>query len=44
VVAGVLAGGLSLEVAGGAGEERGVVDRAGDVELPSQLQGLAALE
>ncbi|GAA5011911.1 hypothetical protein GCM10025734_56890 [Kitasatospora paranensis] len=43
VVAGVLAGGLALQVAGGAGEERGVVDGAGDVELGGELDRLAGL-
>ena len=47
VVAAVLAGGPALEVAGGAGEEGGVVDRAGHVELgrqPDRLAGLPALD
>lgn len=44
VVAAVLAGGLALEVPGGAREERGVVDGPGDVELAAQLEGLAALQ
>ena len=46
VVAGVLARGLALEVAGGAGEERDVVDGAGDVEVggePDRLAGLPRL-
>ena len=40
VVAGVLAGGLALEVAGRAGEEVDVVDAAGHVELAGQPRGL----
>ena len=47
MVAGVLAGGLALEVARGAGEERDVVDRARDVELgaePDRLAGLPGLD
>jgi hypothetical protein len=44
VVTGVLAGRLALEVPGGAGEERGVVDGARHVELAGQLEGLPALQ
>ncbi len=44
VVAAVLARGGTLQVARGAGEERRVVDGARYVELPAQLQRLAALE
>ncbi len=43
VVAGVLAGRLALQVAGGPGEEGRVVDGAGDVELGGELDRLAGL-
>ena len=43
VVAGVLGGGLALEVAGRAGEEVDVVDAAGHVELAGQPRRLAGL-
>ena len=39
----VLGGGLALEVAGGAGVEGDVVDRAGHVELAGELDRLAGL-
>jgi hypothetical protein len=44
VVPGVLTGGLSLQVPGGAREEGGVVDGARHVELARELERLAALE
>ena len=43
VVRGILRGGLALEVAGRAGEERDVVDAAGHVELSRQAHRLAGL-
>lgn len=44
VVAGVLTGGLPLQVPCGTGEEGRVVNRSRDVELTGELQRLAALE